>query len=79
MNHIGTTDDGQALFGREENGVRCYYLENKLVATASGNLEETSFTRYACLPGIWQADRQTSIVDETTLLKIAGKPVNSAV
>lgn len=77
MRHIGTTLSGEALFGQVENEVRCYYLNGNLVAVATGNLAETSFTHYACLDGIWEPDTQTSIVSYDQLLQIAGKPAVS--
>jgi hypothetical protein len=77
MQHIGTTVNGEALFGQVENGVRCYYLEEELVAVATGNLEEVGFTHYGCLEGVWEPDFQTSIVTRDQLLQIAGKPAVS--
>lgn len=80
MDRIGTTEQtGIPLYGGEENGIRLYFLKGgKLVAVAVGNLEETSLTRYFCLPDIWTPNSQTSIVDEATLLNIVREATSVA-
>lgn len=70
MHHVGNTIDGQKLMGSEAEGVRRYYLNEKLVAIALGNLEETSLTRYYCISGIWEPDHQTWIVSDDDLFAL---------
>lgn len=80
--HLGTSNNGSALWGGHENGVRCYYDQmegGNLVAVATSQDGFENFINYFCLPNIWDQQSDTSWVSKDDLLRLAGKPVGSAV
>lgn len=71
MIQVGQTVTGEPLWGYTENNIRKYFLEGNLVAVATGNLEETAFTQYYCVGGIWDPDAQTMVVERRVLNQLS--------
>jgi hypothetical protein len=72
---IGLANDGTPLYGlyNQEN-LRLYYdqeVGGNLVAVAIIQ-DNDNFTRYFCLPGVWNQDFNTFCMSEEELLKIVG-------
>lgn len=71
MKKIGTANDGTALMGYyADEHTRFYFKDDELVAVAFDDFDGDSV--YYCLPGVWNIDSQTRIVNERDLARLAG-------